>query len=265
MVRLLTSAELLDDTVRRRWRNHSRVAKKLAWKIDYTRGAAKKQGLYRDLIKVVDRMAGYLNLARAVLTLSGTGQSPEVDLWCAEEAHFQPLIARVTGQTRRPELQVEKVPTGDKIVSLFEEHTDIICKGGRETQFGHKLNLSGGRSGLILDVMVERGNPADTARVCPLLARHIEVNGKPPRQLAADGGYASQENVSRARQMGVQDVAFHKKRGLKTEVMVKSPWVYHQLKNFRAGIEAKISHLKRSFGLSCCRWRGWERFQAYVW
>jgi len=265
MVRLLKSAEALDDTVRHRWRNHSRVAKKLARKIDYTRGAAKKQVLYRDLIKVVDKTVGYLNLARAVLTLSGTGQSPEVDRWCAEVAHYQPLMARVTDQTRRRVFQGEQVPVADKIVSLFEEHTDIIRKGGRETQFGHKLNLSGGSSGLILDVMVERGNPADTARVCPLLARHIELYGKPPRQLAADGGYASQENVSRAREMGVRDVAFHKKRGLEVDVMAKSPWVYRQLRNFRAGIEAKISHLKRSFGLSRCRWRGWEGFQAYVW
>jgi transposase, IS5 family len=46
---------------------------------------------------------------------------------------------------------------------------------------------------------------------------------------------------------------------------VKSHWVYKRLKNFRAGIEANISRLKRSFGLSCCDWRGWFGFRKYVW
>ena len=43
-----------------------------------------------------------------------------------------------------------------KVVSLFEPHTDIICKGGRQTHYGHKINLSTGRSALVLDVVVEQ-------------------------------------------------------------------------------------------------------------
>ena len=47
--------------------------------------------------------------------------------------------------------------------------------------------------------------------------------------------------------------------------MVKSNWVYRQLKKFRAGIEAGISFLKRCFGLDRCTWRGFQSFKAYVW
>jgi transposase, IS5 family len=46
------------------------------------------------------------------------------------------------------------------VVSLFETHTDILVKDRRETYYGHKVTLAGGASGLILDVVVERGNPA---------------------------------------------------------------------------------------------------------
>jgi hypothetical protein len=49
-----------------------------------------------------------------------------------------------------------------------------------------------------------------------------------------------------AKALGVTDVAFHKKRGLAVEDMVKSRWVYRKLRNFRAGIEAGISYLKRA-------------------
>lgn len=151
------------------------------------------------------------------------------------------------------------------MVSLFEEHTDIIVKGNREVQYGHKLNLSSGKSGLVLDVVIETGNPADTDRFVPMLERHIELYGKAPRQMAADGGYASQENLAQAKALGVKDVAFHKKRGLEVEAMTQSKWVYRKLRNFRAGIESGISWLKRAYGLGRCTWKGLIHFEAYVW
>jgi IS5 family transposase len=62
-----------------------------------------------------------------------------------------------------------------------------------------------------------------------------------------------------------KDVAFHKKRGLAVEDMVKSRWVYRKLRNFRAGIEAGISCLKRAYGLARCSWRGLDHFKTYIW
>ena len=118
---------------------------------------------------------------------------------------------------------------------------------------------------LVLDVVIEDGNPADTERFIPMLDRHIQHYGKVPRQVAADGGYASTDNLRQAKEKGVKDVAFHKKKGLKVEEMTKSHWVYRKLRNFRAGIEAGISYLKRSFGLGRCSWKGLAHFKSYVW
>ena len=159
----------------------------------------------------------------------------------------------------------EVVPARDKLVSLFEPHADIIVKGSRDVDYGHKLNLTTGRSGLILDLVIEAGNPADRERLLPMLERHIAVWGAAPRQAAADGGYASRENLAQAKARGVRDMAFHKKSGLKVEDMVRSHWVYRKLRNFRAGIEAGISCLKRAYGLARCTWRGLAHFKAYVW
>ena len=39
----------------------------------------------------------------------------------------------------------------------------------RRTEYGHKVNLSNGRSGLVLDAVAEAGNPADSARALPML------------------------------------------------------------------------------------------------
>ena len=125
-----------------------------------------------------------------------------------QRENYRPLIERIIAQTERRVLHGEAVAANEKIVSLFEPHADIIVKGGREVEYGHKLNLTAGRSGLILDLVIEAGNPADSERFLPMLNRHIGFYGEAPRQTAADGGFASRHNLGEAKALGVRDVAF---------------------------------------------------------
>ena len=261
MVRLLAEAEDLAPGLD--WHNHSRRAKRRNQSIQFCRRANKRKKLYRDLIKISCVTLGYVRAASA--RLSAAPADLEVEAWLAAARHYLPLIERIIEQTERRVLDGEQVPAGDKLVSLFEPHTDIIVKGAREVQYGHKLNLGTGKSGMILDLVIEDGNPADVDRFQPMLERHIAHYGKAPRQSAADGGFASTDNLAYAKAAGVKDMAFHKKRGLHVEDMVKSNWVYRKLRNFRAGIEANISCLKRVYGLGRCTWKGLEHFKAYVW
>ena len=266
LVRLLQRAEQLASGVTKiEYRNHRRVAKKRMRAIGYTRGQDKKARLYRDLIEVTRKSLGYVEAASVRLAVVKPIQPLAYEQWQAQWNHYWVLILHVIDQTERRVFAKEKVPASEKIVSIFEEHSDIIVKGSRDVHYGHKLNLSTGRSGLVLDVVIETGNPADSERFLPMLDRHIEHYGKPPRQMAADGGYASIENLHAAKARQVTDVVFHKKRGLKVEEMAKSPWVYRKLRNFRAGIEAGISCLKRAYGLGRCTWKGLAHFRAYVW
>ena len=262
MVRLLKQASALPGAPSIIWRNHRRLAKKRALAIQYSRGKAQKAKLYRELIAATRATLSTLEHAAQRLAAGATIQA---ELWLGQVRHYLPLIERIITQAERRVVAGEAVPSGEKLVSLFETHADIILKGGREVHYGHKLNLTTGRSGLILDVVVETGNPADAERFLPMLERHIARQGAPPRQTASDGGYASLDNLKQAKALGVEDVAFHKKRALTIDAMVKSRWVYRKLKNFRAGIEANISCLKRAFGLARCTWRGLDHFKAYVW
>ena len=124
-------------------------------------------------------------------------------------------VERVIDQTTRRAIHGEQVLAEEKLLSLFETHTDVIVKGERDVVFGHKMCLTSGASSLILDCLVDEGNPADSTLVRPLLERQIDIYGKPPRQASFDGGFASKENLRAAKEeLGVQDVAFHKKCGL---------------------------------------------------
>jgi IS5 family transposase len=262
MTRLLKAAQALAGDGKVVWRDHRRAAKKRAYAIQYTRGRPGRIPHYRALIKITQAMLADLEAAQLLLEAAA---DPMVEVWRAALAHYRPLIGQVMAQTERRVFGGESVPAGEKIVSLFEPHADIIRKGGRDVEYGHKINLTSGRSGLILDVVIEAGNPADSDRFVPMLERHIAAYGRAPRQAAADGGYATGRNLQQAKALGVRDMAFHKKVGLRIEDMVRSRWVYRKLRNFRAGIEAGISCLKRAYGLSRCTWRGLDHFRAYVW
>lgn len=131
--------------------------------------------------------------------------------------------------------------------------------------FGHKVTIAGGVSGLLTDLVIEQGNPADVTLAERMVTRQQEIFGQVPRQAAFDGGFASKENLRAIKQLGVKDVAFAKKRGLAITEMAKSTWVYKKLRNFRAGTEGMISFLKRCFAMGRCTWRGFASFQAYAW
>jgi IS5 family transposase len=243
------------------YRDHCRRAKRRVTNIRNARGKARKQVFYRDLLKVAKKTRHYGELALE----QACGWEDCRSLVIAEKLrHYLELLRRVMDQTERRILRGEKVEATDKVVSLFEEHTDIIQTGGRETLFGHKVYLTCGKSSLILDCRVMEGNPADQAQLKPMLGRHFEHYGFYPRQASFDGGFATQENLQWAKAQGIQDVAFAKKGKLKVPDMVRSNWVYRQLRRFRAGIEGCISMFKRVFGADRCTWKGWDHFQQYV-
>ena len=262
MVRLLKRAEELVGGAGSSWHDHCRAAKKRARKIQFNRGRPDRVQLYRELIAITRATLDYLKQATDQLALAS---NPCVELWQLQVRHYRPLIEGIIKQSERRVLDGELVPAGEKLVSLFEPHADIIVKGSRGTEYGHKLNLTTGRSGMILDLVIEAGNPADSDRLLPMLERHIAFYGRTPRQAAADGGFATRHNLATAKAWGVSDMAFHKKAGLSINDMVSSKWIYRKLRNFRAGIEAGISCLKRAYGLARCTWRGLDHFKAYVW
>jgi len=250
--------------------DHSRRAKKRALKILNAKRKKQRKKPYKDLLHVTRNTVGYAKEAvRELETVAMVHFSACIREMAAKRAqelgNYVALAERVISQTERRVIDEEKVPAEEKVLSIFEPHTDIIIKDQRETNFGHKVALSGGDSGLLTDIVIEEGNPADSTLAVKMIERQKNIYGRVPRQAAFDGGFASKANITEIKDMGVKDVAFHKKRGLQISDMAKSTWVYKRLRNFRAGIEGMISFLKRCLGLSRCNWRGFESFKSYAW
>lgn len=250
------------------FRDRSRTAKQTAFKVKLARKKGERKKLYIKLMKATKKT---INSATQAISELADQEFFEAILAVRAELltdalrEYIGLAKQVIDQTHRRVIDGEQVPAQDKLVSIFEPHSDIIKKGGRETEFGHKVCLNVGRSGMVMDARILEGNPVDSTLAVEMMERHLVINGKTPLQVAMDGCFASKSNLESIKALGVRDVAFMKKRGLAIPDMVKSNYVYKKLNNFRAGVEAIISFLKRALGLRRCTWKGLLSFESYVW
>ena len=242
--------------------NHKRRAKRRMLAIMNAKNKKQRKAAYMDLLKVADKVLEYARIAKinmfGCISLTVLAISEAVK-------HNAALMAKVIDQTRRRVLLGEKVPAREKVVSIFEPHTDIIIKDRRETIYGHKICLTGGASNLILDCKIFEGNPPDSSLTISMLDRQKDIYGRYPLKASLDGGFTSKANLEKAKERKIKDICFSKRRGLEKTDMCRSEYVYNRLRRFRAGIEAGISWMKRCMGLSRCTWKGWHSFKSYVW
>ena len=234
----------------------SKEAKVLVLKIMNAGDKEKRKQHYKKLLK---EASGMLDRIHAAMT-----KLDKEDELYRQLAHLADIAPQIISQTKRRVIRGEKVPSEEKVVSIFEHHTDIIVKGKREVEYGHKVFFTSGKSGLVMDCQIAQGNPSDTEFFMELIEKQKQLYGRAPRQTTADGGFASIENVLDAKIAGVKDVCFSKGCGMVVEEMTKSKWVFQKLRDFRAGIESLISCLKRAFSLERVNWKGVRGFAAYV-
>lgn len=252
-----------DTGLKIRFTDKRKASKSLAFRIFNAKKAAKDE-LYPDLLKIARLVVKQADRGQRQVLEGGDGSAAQ-QKWLEALAHYRELMSRVIEQTQRRVIQGEQVPSSDKLVSLFEPHTDIIVKGFRDVQYGHKINLSSETGGFITALTIEEGNPGDKTLFVPVLDFHRSVLGKLPRAVVADGGYASQANVAAGRAMGVKQVVFHKPAGVSLTAMGVKSKTFNALRHFRAGVEGNISELKRAFGAAKAKWKGHDGFKAFVW
>lgn len=248
--------------------DHSKTAKKLHHAIFYARNQAQREPAYREFLEASEEVRGQVDaVLEALGTMKPSAQEDRFrrDALVEEIGVYRALFEKVIDQTRRRVVEGETVSAQEKIFSIFEPHTDILVSGNRPAKYGHKITLTVGASGFTLDCVIERGNPADVTLAVRQLERQKALFGQAPKRAALDGAYASQENLEKAKELGVERCAFSKGRGLTPEEMAGSRRTYKRLRDFRAGVEGIVSFLKRSFGLDRCTWKGWAHFQSYVW
>jgi IS5 family transposase len=171
---------------------------------------------------------------------------------------MQPLVRRVLDQTRARLLGGDThVP--DKVLSVFEPHTEAIRKGkiAKPTEFGKLVTIQEAEHQIITAYEVHSTRPADMTLWTPALDRHIAMFDRPPDIAAADRGFASAANEEAAITRGVRRVILPRP-GRKTPARrahERQRW-FRRGQRWRVGCEGRISVIKRRHGLRRCRYRG---------
>jgi len=219
---------------------------------------------YRDLVDLTTTVVERAKQVQTVLT----GQATEAAQRVTETLeHFIPLVEQVIRQTTRRVLEGEQVPASEKIVSLFEPETAIIRKGkpGKPTEFGRVIWLDEVEGGIISRYEVLDGNPDEKAQLPPSLDHHIAQFGHPPDVLVGDRGLYSAANERYAQTHRVKEVVLPKpgKKSAKRVAYEQQAW-FRAGRNWRAGIEGRISGLKRGQGLDRCRYHGEAGMERWV-
>ncbi|MCP4614285.1 MAG: ISNCY family transposase, partial [Planctomycetes bacterium] len=158
--------------------DHTKRAKRRMIGIMNAKSEKVKDKQYKDLLKVTEKTVSYGR--SAVKELETTSFNDSLNMIAAQDMAKElratlDLTDQVIDQTSRRVLKDEKVPANEKILSIFEPHTDVIVKDRRDTYFGHKVCLSGGPSNLISDCLIVEGNPADNTLTTEMLERHNKI------------------------------------------------------------------------------------------
>jgi transposase, IS5 family len=163
---------------------------------------------------------------------------------------------RVVVQTRARILRGE-TRTDGKLVSIFEPHTRIIRKGKKHkpTEFGRTVKVQEAEGGVVTDIAVV--DVHDSALIESSIEVHKKHFGRAPHLLSTDRGFYSTSNVARASEMGVSHVVIPKP-GHRSDALraIEGTRRYRRARAWRAGGEARISRLKRTFGMARSRYRG---------
>ena len=180
---------------------------------------------------------------------------------------FIPLARQVIDQATRRVLKGEQVPATEKIVSIFEAHTDIIRRGkeAKPVEYGHKIWLNEVEGGIVSHYRVLDGNPSDEQQWKPSLKAHLKTFQHPPVQASADRGLSSDPNETLAHDLGVRYVVIPK-RGYRSKARLlheHRAW-FVKGRHWHAGVEGRISVLKRAHGLGRCLNHGETGFHCWV-
>jgi transposase, IS5 family len=146
----------------------------------------------------------------------------------------------------------------DRLVSLADPDARPIRKGKprHPTQFGYTLLLAEDERGFICDHQLQQGNPPDAPQLVPAVARVIAVTGRAPGTVVGDRGFGTAANDQAMEALGVKRVGLQRNGTPgKARLALERTRAFRRLRNWRVGIEARISHLKRSFGLRRTRLR----------
>ena len=180
---------------------------------------------------------------------------------------YLPVIDKVLYQTDMRINHEVKLPSEEKIYSVYEAHTELIKRGkaGKPFELGHMVMIAQTGEKFISDYEVMGVKKPDTTLVTPLLENHKRKFGAYPEFFAGDKGFHESPEKTLELEKNIEMVCIPKKGNRTVEQLEKEhSETFQEMQRFRAGVEGSISTLKRAFGMKRCLLRTYKTFAANV-
>jgi IS5 family transposase len=261
-------ARLVKSTVR--VRDRSRSIGKTVRAISRTLG--RRTGEAKDQVMALNEQAGRL-IARSVqeatrlataACAAARGRGAHAKLRAARK--LQELADRCGRVAWQIDRRARNLKIGDRLVSISDPDARPIRKGklGKPTEFGYVAQICEvteytrpGARGFILPVAHLPGNPAEN-RLLPQTADELARAGLQPREIVLDGGFMpgpTTEAFPNLTDNEIQIAGRHEPGSRRTR---------KRRARYRTGIEGRISHLKRRYGLRRSRLKGDDGMRTWT-
>jgi IS5 family transposase len=230
-------------------------------------GRQKMKKAYLQLLQITSRVTGQAKKFAAEIA----GRVKRGNLSVLHKAKKQldemiPRVQQVLLQTRERVLRGNTKAEG-KLLSIFETHSEVIRKGkaNKPNEFGKLVLIQEAENQVVTHYEVCDLRPADSTLLEGCLEQHVEQFGHAPQQIAADPGFFSAANESKAHEVGVSRVSIpsHDTKSPARKQRQKQRW-FKQLQKWRTGCEGRISVLKRRHGLRRSRYKGSAGIRRWV-
>lgn len=229
--------------------------------------AEQRKAVYETLLRATEATVQQVERIRDALRDVGHEQRADAERLIGQIEHYRPLIQHVIDQAKRRVLDGRKVPAHEKIVSLFEPHTRIIPrhKGGADVEFGRMVVVDEVDGGIVTRFAVLEDTTAEQGQLAPALDHHQLLFGRPPRVATGDRGVHAPENERVARDAGVKHLVIPQSGVVSTRQREKEgARSWRRRYRWRAGIEGRLSSLRRDYGLRRCPDHGQEGFIRHI-
>ena len=215
LTRTMKKVEKASGGLKKRIRDRMRSVNKkvmaiaLAGRLKGPEGEERRVERYRELLSLTRKI---LHQAEGVLEetekLSGRRRAGRLKPLRAILETMSGRVRQVIRQTKARVFQgITQYP--NKILSIFEPHTEIIRKGktSKPNEFGNMVKVQEAENQIITHYEVFAERPEDSQLLVPAVEQHQRQFGRPPRMVAADTGFYSLKNERTIQAMGVRRVA----------------------------------------------------------
>lgn len=217
-----------------------------------------------------------LTVTRQVVNQANRAARQVGEMSKAKRALARPLLQQMATMAERTKQVIRQTKARifkgntqvpDKVVSMFEPHTEVIRKGkaSKPTEFGKMVKIQEAENQVIVDYEVYTEKPNDSDLLVESVQIHEELLDRVPDLVAADAAFYSAANEKALEEKGVKRVAVPNRRTTSAarRKMQKERW-FKNGQRWRTGCEGRISVLKRRHGLNRSRYHGQDGIEKWV-